>query len=756
MLSPMRWLPLAAAISASMSATATECNSLRLTHCGLPFPNDEFAVADAGSPTGLRLDFSDLVVAPEAIEKWGPDMTPAAILNGRTGFSAISPIIFELPADTDPATLPLDGADAVVVFDLTTGERLGINAEQSPLIDSDYISPRTPALQVYPRSRFPFGHTVLALVTDELKDRDGNTLEVPAGVAAALAPEGDARYAAVRAFLAEQGIAVESVRAFTTFTVNDEASVVSPLLNLVEKVYAAEHPVRNLRIRHRADDPIAVTVTGELRISDFRKPDGSLDWSGDTVSEDWIAFDLYLPAHAQHASVPLMVYGHGITAFRQTALLVAEGLAERGIATIAIDHPLHGSRGRMTVEGTSIFNIQKPEYVPDLIGMAAESPLDFHSLLAATRASLSHFDAFAHADGARVAAPVAGTRAVLDLDKLFFTGTSMGGIFGTSFIATAPFKASYFHVSGGGIGQAFTHTIFFTDFLEFEKMFEGPATDMMVAAGLLHHAVDAADGLNHLHLLREPFGELAERPLHVQYGVEDLVVVNQISWAAIETLGLPHVGAQLEPLPFAVSTQAGIGDGWGFTQVNTRLGDLANIDRLGALGDLATHLTFLEPPGNDAYFAWVDQIVTPLVPFVDSDGDGIAEHLDNCASVANPDQADDDADGVGNACAAVPPVDTDADGVSDGADNCPVVANTDQADTDGDGVGDACDAGSGGGGGGGTGGGTGGGGSGGDGTDGGTDGGTNVDAGRSSINGGGAFGWMLALLAIPLLRRRQR
>ena len=41
-------------------------------------------------------------------------------------------------------------------------------------------------------------------------------------------------------------------------------------------------------------------------------------------------------------------------------------------------------------------------------------------------------------------------------------------------------------------------------------------------------------------------------------------------------------------------------------------------------------------------------------------------------NVANTDQADADADGVGNACEA--PTDTDADGVPNATDNCPDVA----------------------------------------------------------------------------------
>lgn len=72
---------------------------------------------------------------------------------------------------------------------------------------------------------------------------------------------------------------------------------------------------------------------------------------------------------------------------------------------------------------------------------------------------------------------------------------------------------------------------------------------------------------------------------------------------------------------------------------------------------------------------------------IDTDGDGIDDASDNCPATVNPEQTDNDFDGVGDACDA----DDDNDGVDDNQDNCSLIANADQSDFDNDGLGDACD-----------------------------------------------------------------
>jgi hypothetical protein len=71
----------------------------------------------------------------------------------------------------------------------------------------------------------------------------------------------------------------------------------------------------------------------------------------------------------------------------------------------------------------------------------------------------------------------------------------------------------------------------------------------------------------------------------------------------------------------------------------------------------------------------------------DQDEDGIVDELDNCPLAFNPDQVDNDLDGVGDVCDS----DDDNDSVPDNLDNCLLIPNLDQADADGDGIGNACD-----------------------------------------------------------------
>jgi hypothetical protein len=62
-------------------------------------------------------------------------------------------------------------------------------------------------------------------------------------------------------------------------------------------------------------------------------------------------------------------------------------------------------------------------------------------------------------------------------------------------------------------------------------------------------------------------------------------------------------------------------------------------------------------------------------PLLDTDNDGTNDAEDNCPTIGNPDQENEDTDAPGDAC-----------------DNCPGVTQLQQLDNDGDGIGTSCDA----------------------------------------------------------------
>ena len=111
-------------------------------------------------------------------------------------------------------------------------------------------------------------------------------------------------------------------------------------------------------------------------------------------------------------------------------------------------------------------------------------------------------------------------------------------------------------------------------------------------------------------------------------------------------------------------------------------------------GSTPNYGIMLQEAPSGSHLAWSSESSVSNRPYLqvcylaDADGDGLLGAADNCPAVNNPDQANHDGDGAGDACDP----DDDNDGHDDTADNCQFVANADQLDTDGDALGDACDA----------------------------------------------------------------
>ncbi|WP_417665604.1 VolA/Pla-1 family phospholipase [Pseudidiomarina sp.] len=116
---------------------------------------------------------------------------------------------------------------------------------------------------------------------------------------------------------------------------------------------------------------------------------------------------------------PIAIFQHGITAYKETSLSLAGMMALNGVATVAIDHPLHGDRGFGAINATS--------------GKGpATAYMNLGSLLT-TRDNLRQ--SVSDLLGLRLS--LNATNAPIDADRVYFAGHSLGAIAGTAFSAVA-------------------------------------------------------------------------------------------------------------------------------------------------------------------------------------------------------------------------------------------------------------------------------------------------------------------------------
>lgn len=157
---------------------------------------------------------------------------------------------------------------------------------------------------------------------------------------------------------------------------------------------------------------------------------------------------------------PVVIIQHGITSKKEDVLAATGALSLAGFATVAIDHPLHGSRG-MTIDG-QVVNASNG------FGGSPTDYLNLSSLLTA-RDNLrqSMVDTMGLRLGLNAWVDLTGT-APIDSSNVHFMGQSLGSITGIGTVATAntplsgdlapfgslfEFKTAGLSVPGGGMAQ---------------------------------------------------------------------------------------------------------------------------------------------------------------------------------------------------------------------------------------------------------------------------------------------------------------
>ena len=512
---------------ASPGNASPPCAAAAMRSCALPYPSDEFTVADPTTATGRRVDMPDGLIPAGLANALGPGATPADAFRGADGFAALTPVIFELDRSIDPNTLPADGGDIVKVFDVASGQPVPIRAEMS--IDAIRHGGTNTILMAWPKLRWDYGHTYVARVHRGLRADVGDLVAAPG-----VTTPGE-YLAGVRSQLESiEGDHWSDVISATRFSIRSQANATGDLEEMARLARAADHPFRDITVSPPAFATNAsAIVQGEVRISDFRDSSGVAS-PENGPSPLWVRFFMVLPDRAAGPDgAPVVVYGHGLTAAKETLLVVASDNAAHGMATVGIDVPNHGDR--QADSGGYLLDLANPGAFGRLASMPLEGIVDNVSMIAAVA---QHFGDL-HVDAWN---PVLGTTPpALDSGRILYEGTSMGSVLGAAEVALSPeLKGAFLQVGGSGTADIIFHSLLWPLFAPVipDGSSAGDAAALQGAATML---LDRSDNVNELDRLAK-----STVPVVLQYGVGDHVVPNDTSDRLMTLSGLPLIGPDLE------------------------------------------------------------------------------------------------------------------------------------------------------------------------------------------------------------------
>lgn len=575
----MLWLP--GLVSAAGISVASTCNPVAQKACALPFPSDLFRNLTGTynySDNILDRDIGGVTRQYLTIKSQYPEsFRPSRIINNSDGFSALGPVLFELPAF--PAhDIPADGDGHLLVIDMETDARIPmvVSLSRAAQPKRDFREAR-PVIIGWPRSRFEFGHQYMAVLLKQPFDQGiGNTTTFVPSIGMQRVLEGRAglivnnAYSNALQVLDRNGIVRNDVLALTWFTVRSEEAVTTPLRTMVQKALERGSIMTGLRKVDTLGDAEweAATLKGDLSLVNFRSADGGVYPPYDRIIDNQrerVEFVLTLPKWNDPAPVPVSIWGHGLGNFKE---LTRSGyrMGDRlGMATLAIDHPNHGSRviEAGLKELPIAAAVQSPLTIMQLLGMFVQGTVDQAVVAKHARDALPQAVA-------NLSSSILAEKPLIDGSRVMFDGMSLGAMVGTAVGVVAPDLDGAYLVNGAGsLMHVLTESTFWDDMTSHVVPMDANGAELTFIVAMMQHYLDIADGNNFAHYYRQPPPGQDARPLGMHYSLGDGSMPNAATRATAELADLPLLKEIIEPEPYLRAGDVGLDhfeDGYGLVQ----------------------------------------------------------------------------------------------------------------------------------------------------------------------------------------------
>ncbi|HEU0034995.1 MAG TPA: hypothetical protein VFQ53_30425 [Kofleriaceae bacterium] len=552
------------------SGIPDDCNPLGGQGCMLPWPSMVYAKADPSTQTGFSLDIpreampqnvDGVTIEPEWLNRWD-------------GFSVLAPMLAAFPTGVSAEGLPthkdpqasLEPGSPIVLIDMNTGERTPLFAE----IDQNVAEVNKRNLIIRPLARLHTSSRYVIAIRNTVKAADGSDLPVPPAFAAlrdgkdfghpkfaALKP----RYTEIFAALEAAGIQKsELVLAWDFVTASDEflrrdlttmrdaalsaigtgganlsfTATTKPNTATSFKRYVGTFTSPNFLTNGEADDSvIARDASGLPAMSGMRDAQ----------------FAAIIPACVQTQPLPrpTIIFGHGL--FGSAAGYLDDGF----VAQLAEDHCLviiAGDFIGLTERQFSLapLAINDLNRGPQITEKLAQAVVDFIALESLTRGPMATSPEF----------KFNGTP-VIDPQKTFYVGGSLGGIMGNTFMAYDPnLTRGVLAVPGGNWSMLLERSTAWGLLLgAAQGAYPDPEVYQLNLAMVLGMGFEPVDPMTTAaHVIKDPLFGNPTKNILIWYTLGDCLVTNISTEMVAREMGIQVIGPSVKS-PWGLTPVAG-------------------------------------------------------------------------------------------------------------------------------------------------------------------------------------------------------